>query len=161
MLLRPWEASDVGLVQEASLDPEVARMMAIRTGCGPRGASSWLARRVAAEESLVIVAEDAVGEVGAVLDSQGYSGVLYYWVVARARRRGLATEAVEQFCSLVELPVLTAYVSERNLASCRVLERCGFLAGRPASSMPATPDGGIHGLIFALQTRGEASNRTA
>lgn len=72
---------------------------------------------------------EPLGEVGLELDAFGYSALLHYWVVPRARGQGLAERAARMVCDRAVGLILTAYVSERNLASLRVLEKLGFQRG--------------------------------
>lgn len=128
--LRPWQNVDVELVQEAALDPFVARMAGIRRPCGRRAALHWIARR----DSVVIVESASgagVGEIGLSVDDRAHHGEFYYWVLPRYRGRGLATAAGALVCrrALQVMRVLSAYVSERNQGSVRVLEKLGFQRG--------------------------------
>ncbi len=58
-----------------------------------------------------------------------------YRVDERATGRGLATDALRSLCALAEnelsLTVLTARTSDENVASQRVLEKCGFVVTGP------------------------------
>lgn len=131
MELRPWESYDLALVLEAAQDDYVAKMAGIRRRCGERAARRWMAER----DSLVVVERatgQGVGEIGLLVDAEGYSGELYYWLLTGARGRGLATAAARLLCrrALEELRVISAYASDRNPASRRVLEKAGFHRGR-------------------------------
>lgn len=126
--LRPWRISDLELIQEACLDPSVRRMLGLRPGCGRRAVENWIAR--VGSTSLVMELDgQLVGEVGLEPDASGRSALLSYWVLARFRGRGLAQQGAGLMCERGAGLVLTAYVSERNLASVRVLEKLGFQRG--------------------------------
>lgn len=129
LLLRPWRLSDADLILEACADPYVRRMLGLRAGCGRRAAENWIGR--AAATSLVLELDgEPVGEVGLEPDAFEYSALLYYWVLPRMRGRGLAERGAALICRRVSAGlVLTAYVSERNLASLRVLAKLGFQRG--------------------------------
>lgn len=134
--LRKWRLSDVELVREASLDPYVASMLGLRRGCGARAARNWIGRA----SGLVIELDgQGLGEVGLQPDAVGYSAGLWYWVLARARGQGIATRAAQLVCQRAGSMVLTAYVSERNLASLRVLQSLGFERGARTSQYAGYP----------------------
>ena len=128
----------MALVQEASRDPYVRRMLGLRSGCGKRAAENWILRSDG--NSWVIDLDgQAVGEVGLTPDPYGYSAQLYYWVVTSRRGQGLAERAARLACEQAGGLYLTAYVSARNLASVRVLERLGFRRGRRVADYAGYP----------------------
>ena len=51
-----------------------------------------------------------------------------YWIGREFWGRGVATAALAQFLEQVKTRPLHAYVATHNLASIRVLEKCGFAA---------------------------------
>jgi RimJ/RimL family protein N-acetyltransferase len=55
-----------------------------------------------------------------------------YWVGKEYWGKGVATVALSQFLVLVKARPLHAYVAKHNMASIRVLQKCGF--------MPTTED---------------------
>jgi len=137
--LLPWDAQvDVGLVQTASRERFIADMVGLPWRCNELAAAYWIERRLARREgcSLVIFDKDHGGRVGEVAlsgQADGVSANLYYWVLGGYRGRGLATEACRLLCNwaLTQPPLaaVTAFVSQRNAASIRVLEKLGFLRG--------------------------------
>ncbi len=138
MLLRAWSSEDVALVREASRDSYVRRMLGLRSGCGERAAGNWI-RRTDACSQVIEVDGQGVGEVDLTPDAYGYSAQLSYWVLARFRGRGLAERAARLACGQADGMYLTAYVSARNLASIRVLERLGFQRGRRVADYAGYP----------------------
>ncbi len=73
-----------------------------------------------------------------------------YWLGRDFCGKGIATEALAKFLGEVPERPLVAHVAEHNLASRRVLEKCGFnhSGGDPAFG---TLDGEtVPGLIFSL-----------
>lgn len=128
LVLRDWRLSDAAMILEASLDPYVRRMLGLRAGCGRRAAENWV-RRAEATSLVMELDGEAVGEVGLEPDAFGYSALLSYWVLPRLRGRGLAERGAALLCEKAVGLVLTAYVSERNVASVRILEKLGFQRG--------------------------------
>lgn len=131
--LRKWRLEDVEFLREASFDGYVADMIGIVPGCNSAEAQRWIRKRTAARQ--VIVADgEAVGEVGIVNTN------LHYWLLQRARRQGLAQRAVAMACQKSDQLIVTAFVSERNHDSIRVLERVGFKRGFRTNQYAGYPD---------------------
>lgn len=126
--LRPWCLEDVPLLQEACSDPALRRMIGLRQGCGRRAAENWIGR-VDSSSLVMVLNGEPVGEVGLEPDAFGHSALLHYWVLPRLQGNGLAERAARMVCDQAVGLIVTAYVSERNLASVRVLEKLGFQRG--------------------------------
>lgn len=136
--LRGWFAQDVPLVQEASRDDYLRDLIRIHRHCTPQDARNWIQRR----HTRVIVetsTQEALGEVGLDSDRTGRWGQLFYWILPRARGRGLVTEAADLLLRQAGKLVVTAFVSERNLASRRVLEKLGFVRAGSSSLWAGYP----------------------
>jgi RimJ/RimL family protein N-acetyltransferase len=58
-----------------------------------------------------------------VIDERRYVG---YWIERSYHGRGIASTALAQFILTIDQRPLWAWVAEDNIASRRVLERCGF-----------------------------------
>ena len=50
-----------------------------------------------------------------------------YWIGREFWGRGLATQALAELLGIVDARPLHAYVTKSNIASIRVLEKCGFV----------------------------------
>ncbi|MBS2038336.1 GNAT family N-acetyltransferase [bacterium] len=130
LLIRRWRSSDVELARGASLDRSIAGMMDMRSGMGRRAAQNWIAR----SSGLVIEwGGQAVGEVGLQPDASETSAALWYWVLPPYRGQGLAYRASALVCARARGLILTAFVSERNFASVRILQKLGFQRGERTS----------------------------
>ena len=121
-------------------------------------AQAWVAHASAAtpETQFAIDAEgEAVGGVGVFLqqDVERYSAEIGYWIGEGFWGRGLATAVVRGFTDYAfdtfELCRIYANVFEWNPASCRVLEKAGYvLEGRLHSA--AVKDGFVlDGFLYA------------
>jgi RimJ/RimL family protein N-acetyltransferase len=53
-----------------------------------------------------------------------------YWLGREFWGKGIATEALSQFFGVVKTRPLFAHVAKHNIASRRVLEKCGFMVIR-------------------------------
>lgn len=103
----------------------------------PSGGRAWIERQWSRAENGTglsqAIADAASGEaLGAavLMNRQGGSGELGYWLVPRARGRGIGSRAVGLLGRWAVgdggLARLEAYVIPDNVASQRVLEKCGF-----------------------------------
>lgn len=63
---------------------------------------------------------------------------------------GIATQALSQFLDQVRLRLLYAHVARHNIASIRVLEKCGFTICRKSRYPSATGDGDLEEFILQL-----------
>ncbi len=73
-----------------------------------------------------------------------------YWIGREHWGRGVATEAVSEFLRQVTTRPLFAHVAERNVASVRVLEKCGFTLVGKHEEAPATGGAAVRYLILKL-----------
>jgi [ribosomal protein S5]-alanine N-acetyltransferase len=139
--LRPWLASDLDAVLEASRDPYIPKVTSVPTPFTKGAGERWLERQDARSRSGVgvslAVAESGADEaVGAVVLMHRGGGVygLGYWLLRPARGRGLASRAVALVVPWAlaqpEVVELEALVEPWNAASCRVVERAGFTRDR-------------------------------
>jgi RimJ/RimL family protein N-acetyltransferase len=138
--LRPWTVADLPAVEEAVLDPAIVRFNGLPQ---PFDAGAWFERmpaeRTEGKALRMLIADPADDRLlGAIalhkLRLDEGIGELGYWVAREAREargRGVATSAVR---------LLTGWAQERlrirhieaiphaaNVASRRLLERCGFV----------------------------------
>lgn len=137
--LRPWRASDLPTVLEASRDPYIPTVTTVPAPCTTIDAERWLERQDVRSRSGVGVSlavaeaatDEAVGAVVLMHRGERLYG-LGYWLVPPARGRGLATRAVGLTAAWAlgqpGVAALEALVEPWNQASCRVVERLGFTA---------------------------------
>jgi [ribosomal protein S5]-alanine N-acetyltransferase len=124
---------------------------------GDAGAWASFARAQVPQTNFAIEVDgEAVGSIGFVLreDVERCSAEIGYWLGEAVWGRGIATGAVRAATAYAfptsELTRVYALVFERNLASCRVLEKAGYeLEGRLRRS--AIKDGQVvDGLVYAI-----------
>lgn len=86
----------------------------------------------------ITVGDDTLKGVISLMDLDGDSAEVGFWVGVPYWGRGLAGSALAQLCRLAReelgLRSLRARVLARNAASARVLERCGFVRIERATS---------------------------
>ena len=124
--LRECTAADVALFFEHQLDSEARRL----TASSPRDRAAFdaLWAKIFADPGVVqrtILADDRVAGYVGSFDRLGLKEVCYelgreFW------GRGIATAALGAFLVVVDLRPLFARVAKHNVASQRVVEKCGF-----------------------------------
>jgi [ribosomal protein S5]-alanine N-acetyltransferase len=138
VLLRRWTLDDLPCVEDASRDPDIPTGTTVPTTYTPAEGVAWIRRqwgRAEGGEGLSLAIADAtsmeaLGLAALLLRPQPGSAGLGYWVIERARRRGLASGAVRLLASwaltAAGLQRVEAVVELGNVPSQRVLETNGF-----------------------------------
>jgi ribosomal-protein-alanine N-acetyltransferase len=136
--LRPWQASDVAsLVREANnRNVWLGLRDQFPHPYTPAAARGWIASTLTERPPpmlAIAVGGEAVGGIGVVAgrDVNRHTGEIGYWLGESYWGRGIATAAVRGFvpyaASAFGLRRLHAKIFANNPASCRVLEKCGFV----------------------------------
>jgi RimJ/RimL family protein N-acetyltransferase len=133
--LRDVEPQDLPLFFEHQRDPVAVEMVMFNSRDRAAFDQHW-AKLLADETNLkkTIVAPKAFGAVSAENQVAGYIGSwtsegqreVGYWLDRAFWGRGVATEALTAFLRLEPTRPLHAGVAKHNLASIRVLQKCGF-----------------------------------
>lgn len=144
LLLRDVASADLPIFFEQQLDPE-ANFMAAFTAKDPADRAAFLAHwnRILADASVInqtIVVDGQVAGSIARYVEEGRPEVTY-WLGREFWGRGIATRALAQFLAQHH-PARPIYAraAKDNLASRRVLEKCGFVVCGQDHWLPA--DGG-------------------
>ncbi|HVR43796.1 MAG TPA: GNAT family N-acetyltransferase [Thermoanaerobaculia bacterium] len=124
--LRDVAAADLPILFEQQTDPDAVRMAAFPSRARDAFMAHWTK----------ILDDDAVTRQAVVFDGRlaGYmvcferagERLVGYWIGREYWGRGIATRALAAFLDLVPDRPLHARVAKHNLASIRVLEKCGF-----------------------------------
>ena len=125
-LLRDVTESDLPILFEQQLDPEATAMAAFPSRDGDAFMKHWA--KIMADDSNIlktILFEDQVA--GNIVSWEG-SGEreVGYWLGKEFWSKGIATQGLSQFLEIVTARPLVAHVAKHNVASRRVLEKCGF-----------------------------------
>jgi RimJ/RimL family protein N-acetyltransferase len=125
--LRDVIESDLLIFFEQQLDPEAAQMAAFPS----RGKDNFMAhwKKIIADDSVFMKTILFNGEVAGniVCFEQLGEREVGYWLGKEYWGNGIATKALEQFLKYIETRPLYAHVAKHNIASRRVLEKCGFM----------------------------------
>ena len=124
--LRNVEANDLPLFFEHQRDPIAVAMVAFHSRDQAAFDEHWA--KLLADDSLlkktVLVAGEVAGNIGSwTADGKREIG---YWLGRAFWGRGVATEALSAFLRLEQTRPLYAGVAKHNVASIRVLQKCGF-----------------------------------
>ena len=128
VFLRDVLESDLPILCEHQLDPTAARMAAFT----PRDKKAFMAHwreKILADPAVVkrtiVLDGDVVGNI-LCFERSGRQEI-GYWIARECWGKGIATEALLQFLPYVTERPLHAVVAKQNIASIRVLEKCGFV----------------------------------
>jgi RimJ/RimL family protein N-acetyltransferase len=155
--LREVVDSDLPIFYEHQLDPEGSRMAAFPSRDRHAHMVHWT--KIMSDDTTInrtILADGAVvGNVGSWI-TEGKRAI-GYWIAREHWGKGVATEAVRQFLDEVKQRPLFATVAAHNVASRRVLEKCGFTIVKGPYLGPAIGDvEAVEELLLALPAPGAA-----
>lgn len=124
--LRDALETDLPVFYEQQLDPEAIQMAAFPT----RGKEAFMAHwsKIIVDNSVLIKTILFHGDVAGniVCFDQLGEREIGYWLGKEYWGKGIASQALKQFLEFIETRPLYAHVAKHNIASKRVLEKCGF-----------------------------------
>jgi RimJ/RimL family protein N-acetyltransferase len=141
VVLRPFALGDLALVREAASDPSIVSVSSLPhpySDDAGRGFIRRQRRRATAGDGFSFVIAGEAGEAPAAVGSIGLwlheidngRASIGYWLVARARGRGLAAHALRALVAFaftdLAIPRLHLFVEPSNVASARTAESAGF-----------------------------------
>jgi RimJ/RimL family protein N-acetyltransferase len=138
VVLRRWVESDIGCVEEASHDPSIPEGTTVPAKFTPAEGLAWIERqwgRADNGEGLSLAITDAgsgeaLGAVVLLFRRPPHTAEIGYWLIPRARARGLGSRAVALLARWAvtdaQLARVEALVVPDNIPSQRVLEKAGF-----------------------------------
>ena len=124
--LRDVEADDLPLFFEHQRDPIAVAMVAFHSRDRAAFDQHWA--KLLVDDSLLKKTVIVDGEVAGNIGSWTAEGKreIGYWIDRAFWGRGVATEALSAFLCLEQTRPLYAGVAKHNVASIRVLQKCGF-----------------------------------
>ncbi|MFZ0251330.1 MAG: GNAT family protein [Acidimicrobiales bacterium] len=140
VVLRPYAASDLGLVRQASDDPLIPSISSVprryTSDAGRAFIERQHARGTEGDGYSFVIASDTepktgLGSIGLWLrEIESGRASIGYWLVAGARGQGLAAHALRAVVSFafdeLHIPRLHLFVEPWNLASARTAVAAGF-----------------------------------
>lgn len=124
--MRDIQSADLPLLFEHQRDPEGAAMAAFRSRDAAAFDQHW-AKLLADNTCLkkvILLGDQVVGNIGSwTSDGEREVG---YWIDRAFWGRGVATAALRAFLRIEQTRPLFAGVAKHNVASIRLLEKCGF-----------------------------------
>ena len=125
--LRDVEPDDLPIFFEQQLDGDATRMAGFPSRDRAAFDAHWaknILGNPAAVIQTILFADEVAGNIGSWRqDAFRFVG---YWIGKKYWDRGIATGALARMLVLVTERPLHAHVASHNLASIRVLEKCGF-----------------------------------
>jgi len=129
VLLRDIAASDLPAFFEYQLDPE-ANYMAAFTAKDPTDKDAFTAHwaKITGDATITIKTILFEGQIAGSVLSHAWFGKpeISYWLGRAYWGKGIATEALSQFLAALRARPLYARAAKDNVASLRVLAKCGF-----------------------------------
>jgi len=126
ILLRDVTESDLPILYEQQLDPEAAAMAAFPSRDRDAFMAHWA--KIMAYEKSIIKTILYVGQAAGYVLSWEMEGEreVGYWLGKEYWGKGITTQALAEYVSIVKTRPLMAHVARHNIGSRRVLEKCGF-----------------------------------
>jgi RimJ/RimL family protein N-acetyltransferase len=126
MILRNVTDEDLPIFFEHQRDPEALRMAAFSSRERDAFMTHWRTKVLRPENvtRTIVMGRVIVGNIGSW--EQDAKRLVGYWIGREHWGKGIATRALSEFLVLEPARPLHAWVALHNLASIRVLEKCGF-----------------------------------
>jgi len=126
ILLRPVLETDLPILFEQQLDPETIAMSAYPSKDRGDFMRHWegILNNKAITARTLVYKEKIAGHI--VCWKEKYEQQIGYWIGKQFWGRGIASASLAEFLLEVKIRPLYARVANHNLASKRVLEKCGF-----------------------------------
>jgi RimJ/RimL family protein N-acetyltransferase len=151
-ILRDALEADLPIFFEHQRDPEATRMAAFPARNWDAFTAHW--KRILASDAVTKKTILCDGEVAGNILSFDQEGkrLVGYWIGREFWGRGLATRALSEFLDEVTVRPLYAYVATTNVASIRVLEKCGFVISDARTHFDERLGRGIDEVLMELRS---------
>jgi RimJ/RimL family protein N-acetyltransferase len=156
VLLRDVAEDDLPIFFDHQRDPAANRMAAFPARDREAFMAHW--RKIAGDQTAIAKTIVFNGHVAGNVVSWEESGerAVGYWVGKEYWGKGVATQALSEFLRLLKTRPLHAHVAKHNLASLRVLQKCGFTISGEAKASSDTSGAEVEEFILKLNERDEA-----
>lgn len=148
--LRNVIEDDLPIFYEQQCDSEALRMAAFAHRESAAFLAQW--KKILSDETVSARTILAGDQVAGNIVSWACAGqqLVGYWIGRNYWGKGVATQALRAFLGIVHARPLRAHVARHNIASIRVLEKCGFAISDQATAALCPPGDGIEELVFML-----------
>jgi len=148
--LRNVLEDDLPIFFEHQMDPEATRMAAFPARDRQAFMAHWA--RILGAEGVTLKTVLFDGQVAGNIVSWEQAGQreVGYWIGRAYWGRGIASRALAAFLDQVRARPLYAHVAKHNLASRRVLEKCGFAVFAEDQGIPDRNGGQVAELVLQL-----------
>ena len=155
VLLRDVSEDDLPIFFEHQRDPEATRMAAFPARAWAEFTAHW--GRILADDSVIKKTVLFDGHVAGNVVSFENAGrrEVGYWIGRSFWGQSIATKALSGFLSLGDSRPLYAHVAKHNLASIRVLEKCGFTVFGEDKSPSSSSGEEFDEFVFVLGESGK------
>jgi len=153
VVLRDVADSDLPILFEYQKDPEASRMAAfLPRDPSDRDAFLMHWRRILSDPTKITKAILWNGQLAGTVGSFLLDGKpqITYWIGKEFWGNGIATQALTEFLRIVNNRPLYASTANDNVASIRVLEKCGFAMRGTAKAFAKTRGAEIDEVFFEL-----------
>ena len=148
--LRDVTDADLPIFFEHQLDPDATRMAAFPSREREAFMAHWA--KILRDETLIKKTILYDGQVAGNIGCWEQDGkwLVGYWIGKPYWGKGIATRALAAFLAHVQARPLYAYVAKHNVASIRVLEKCGFTRVGEEKGLPDASGEGVEEVILKL-----------
>jgi RimJ/RimL family protein N-acetyltransferase len=156
VLLREVTESDLPIFFEHQREPDANRMASFP----PRDRDAFMAHwtRILGDEAVTTKTIVFEGHVAGNVVSFEQSGkpLVGYWIGKEYWGKGVATRALSEFLGHVKVRPLYARVAKDNVASIRVLEKCGFTICGEDNALSDAPGDDVEDFLFEISENEKA-----
>ncbi len=126
VLLRDVTEGDLPVFFEQQMDPVANQMAAFPARDRSAFTAHWT--KILGDQAVIIKTIVFDGHVAGNVGSWEQAGerLVGFWIGREYWGKGVATKGLSEFLGRVKARPLHAYVAKHNIASLRVLEKCGF-----------------------------------
>jgi RimJ/RimL family protein N-acetyltransferase len=148
--LREIQESDLAIFFEQQREPLANQMAAFPARDRDTFQAHWA--KIMQDETIILRTILFEGQVAGNLVSFVISAEreVGYWLGREFWGKGIATRALSEFLNQIEERPLFAHVAKHNLASLRVLEKCGFIISGEEKNFSVIQGEKVEGLILKL-----------
>ena len=128
IILRDVNETDLPIFYEQQLDPQATQMAAFPSRDREAFMAHWINKVMVNHDTIVktiLFDEHVAGNL--VSWEQSGERDIGYWIGKEYWGKGIATKALAEFLDYVKMRPLWAHVAKHNVASLRVLQKCGFV----------------------------------